>query len=196
MTRRDRLLLLYWGVGGYVVGLVAGVILFGTPFLGLVGGAAGYFWGRYTIQKRRGVSQGASPGVSQTATLSEEDRAWLKEFLQMKEKGDSIVDAVQHAVQHGDAKAKGAALQRAVDEIPGIILQYDALESSKSSRLRRDTSLFIEGLKHFDYAARPWLVYLETGDDKVGREAGQAVKKATKLMRQYSDRSRAWASEQ
>jgi len=52
-TQPERRLLIYWSLGGFLVGIVASVVT-GIPFLGFVGGLLGYFWGRYLIQKRRG----------------------------------------------------------------------------------------------------------------------------------------------
>ena len=52
MTKSERWMLVYWVVGGMVVGYLAGLVT-GIPLLGFIVPCLGYFGGKYKINKNK-----------------------------------------------------------------------------------------------------------------------------------------------
>ena len=111
-----------------------------------------------------------------------EDRKWVEQFYKIKEQTDKIVWGLDSAIRSRSVELELAELDKAVNELPALIQELEALPLLQSRRAQRAFSYYVSGLATYLLACRYFKKSFEQDDEEAAKEGARQIKIACDLM--------------
>jgi hypothetical protein len=111
-----------------------------------------------------------------------EDPKWIEKFYRIKKQTDKIVWGLDDAIRSKSVELELAALDKAVNELPPLIQELEALPLPKSKRARQAFSYYVSGLATYLLACRYFKTGFEQDDEEAAKEGARQIKIACELM--------------
>lgn len=111
-----------------------------------------------------------------------EDTKWIEQFLRIKKRTDKIVWGVHNAILSKSLERELAALKKAVNELPALIQELNALPLPKTERMQQSFSHYISGLASYLLACQYFKIGFEQNDEESAKEGAKQIKIACDLM--------------